>query len=326
MATILNTLSNLNVLASTMKRRGLTVTVKGKVWSDELNTYVSVAEAFLAGFGKAKRTKAEQEVFDLLLVNAAGRQAKKWHTSVRVKSRRLDFDRERVMDYIIENQERMSKGMKLIQQSNQTVSKIWERNQYAGYVYKAWTTDPRQLTEKQVNSLRHKNNRPLVQWLEYRAGLWKQWNALQKDCQVLAEEHKLWPEFFKLARLTFGGATGFSLRPQIRDEGIEYGEQSIDYGDEARTRETAEQLAYAHVAESRPLYEAIEKSGRRGSVSRIPSGGAPEPARQWKPFRKGSRVRNKAFGHGIVIEVRDLKALVRFKDGEKMIHFHYLKK
>jgi hypothetical protein len=147
-------LSNLNLLQKVLERRGLQVTVKGQVWADELSSFVSAPEAYLAGIGKTRKTAAQQEVFDLLLLNVAGKEAVKNATLRQAELRdEGDNTQQLALDKLITLQERMGKGMALIQKANKDISARWADkqtaellvkgkglNRFSGYVYKAWST------------------------------------------------------------------------------------------------------------------------------------------------------------------------------------------
>lgn len=212
-------LLNLNLVAKALSRRGLKVRPNGRVWSDELEAFVSSAEALLAGLGKARRTKAEREVFDLLLLNVAGAQAVK--AAKKQAEVAYDVDKERELDHVVELQEVMARGMVLIERTNKVIEVRWEKNPFAGYVHKAWKTPVEERTEKQVRSMSWGENKELAQWFEYRSQLWDRWNLLQEISGRMARENNLWGAFFALQKTAFmSNSGGLGRCPDMRDDNI----------------------------------------------------------------------------------------------------------
>ena len=252
--TALMVLMDLVLLATCMKRRGITVTYSGKVWSDELNAYISVAEAYLAGVGKVRRTAAQQQVFDLLLMDVAGKEARKALKARRTS--RPDWDYERLLDIIVGLQERMAKGMTLIRNADAMISKMWASNKFAGYIWKAWKTPVSERTDKQAACISHPNNQCLIQWFERRANLWAHWTSLQQESNKLAKEFGLWPSYYTLVTTSFC-TYGVDRRANVRDEGLDYNEKPNGLTGQWETDNPGD-LADAHVAEQVKLQAAYK--------------------------------------------------------------------
>ena len=106
--TMLSVLSDTRKALVLAKRRGLKINVSGRVWSDELEASVSLAEALLSGLGKSRRTKSEQETFDCLLLQASTKRGEKYKThlpcgiSTRTVNQFLDLTdkRQKALDTI----------------------------------------------------------------------------------------------------------------------------------------------------------------------------------------------------------------------------------
>lgn len=300
-------LSDVSVLAKTLGQRGLSVRPNGRVWSQELETFVSAAEAFLAGLGKARRTASEQEVFDLLLVNAAGKAAvKAAKVQADKKAKKVtEIDREKELAKVVELQERMAKGMVIIAKTNRTISAGWERNSYAPYIHKAWKTPAAERTEGQRKSLSHPNNKLLVKWFEHRKALWAKWHELQAESQQLAQAHNLWGAFFALEATSFT-PYGVDRRPVMRDEGLEWNEPASGLTGEWN-RDSVGCMADEHVSENAAL-EAAFKACEYYKRKRYPQ----EPI----PSVVGARVMSRAFGPGKVIGLTDVgNYIVKFDKG-----------
>lgn len=304
--TALMVLMDLVLLATCMKRRSITVTYAGKVWSDELNTYVSVAEAYLAGIGKARRTKAEQQVFDLLLMDAAGKEA---HKALKARrTSRPDWDYERLLGIVIDTQERMSKGMLLIRQADAVISKMWASNKYAGYIWKAWKTPVSERTDKQVACVSHPNNQCMIQWFERRANLWAHWTKLQQDSNKLAKEFNLWPSFYTLCATSFSN-NGYDRRACTRDEGLDFNEKPSGLTGQWETDNPGD-LADAHVAEQAKL-QAAYKATDYGKKWHFFRGATRYEAKRDIAWAKNRRQMERG---GYVEPIKEFKAVTTFTE------------
>lgn len=314
-------LADIGKVASALSRRGLKVRPNGRVWSTELETFVSSAEALLAGLGKARRTRAEREVFDLLLLNAAGKAAVKVAKARAAKAAKhpVEIDREKELDRVVEIQERMAKGMVLIEKTDRAISAGWKRNDFAPYIYKAWSTPVSERTEKQRKALAHPNNRLLINWFEHRKMLWAKWHALRAMSSQLATEHGLWPMFFRLERTAFT-RDGFELRPEIRDENVTVpapeSEEPSEVSGVKANPETLEDMADGHAFENAVLEAAFKacEYHKRKRYSFREEYQADGPA-------VGARVKSRAFGPGKVTELMPSGKCcwVQFGDGSSKL-------
>jgi len=139
----------------------------------------------------------EQVLFQMLCEKAM-LEVKEWNTSV-ARMCLLEEDWEVKFNSIIDIQERMARGMKLIQSANKTISALWQRNSYAGLVWSAFSG--KISDNRRANSiLNHPNNKQLAQWFQYRARCWDKWNQLKDQCaSIIGENTWLWGKYFDLA-------------------------------------------------------------------------------------------------------------------------------
>lgn len=81
------------MLAQLLKRKQPShASLNGRIWSEEIEAYVTAEEAVKCGLGKDRRRPWEQEEFDQLLLSKALGKAKKFQRSVR--SMRAELDKE----------------------------------------------------------------------------------------------------------------------------------------------------------------------------------------------------------------------------------------
>ena len=259
----LKVLSTDALLSKVLQRRGLTVKCTGKVWSDELNTFVSCKKAYLAGIGKANRTKEERKVFDLLLVDAAERDAVKWQQQldrserVRAKGIKVErFNQDKLLDIVVDIQERMAKGMELIDKAKAEETRCSQRLQAAkagAYLPKVeWLA----CLADRNDAAKRKNN------------LWEHWMVLKEDCNQFASANHLWPAYYAIRDTEFA-MYGLDRRPCMRDQGLDFNEKDSGLTGK-REIDIIGDLGNAHVTEYAPLQAAYK---------------ACEHYRKWRMFR-----------------------------------------
>ena len=112
------------MLAQLLKRKQPShASLNGRIWSEELESYVTAEEAVKAGIGKERRRPWEQEEFDHLLLAKALGKAKKFRRSVASKRSELDKDKEAVIKRYLG----LYESYVLVMTARQPLQKKWEQ-------------------------------------------------------------------------------------------------------------------------------------------------------------------------------------------------------
>jgi len=159
-------------------------------------------------------------------------------------------DDEKDLNDLIELQDRMGNGIKMINQINQYITEQFRSNPYMGAIYWAWDTKSPKCAYKQIDNLQylelfavgdqkkdirreinrlkdkrymlltHLKNKPQVNALERRSNLWKHWWKLKGQCDAITKDKgKVWVEYFNLEKA--------SVNPYLTNN-REVEDQSID--------------------------------------------------------------------------------------------------
>jgi hypothetical protein len=99
---------------------------------------------------------------------------------------------EEELNRFIDLQERISKGVKKIQEANEIINK----NSWAGYIYNAWAGRYDDAKNKQV--LSDPRNKQTIQWIEYRDRLHKLKYELEQEAFALSRGNSIYPEYLKI--------------------------------------------------------------------------------------------------------------------------------
>jgi len=104
---------------------------------------------------------------------------------------------EKELDTVVELQERMAKGQKLIDECSKAIS----ANKWAGYIYNAWAKKYDE--DKCYKILADPRNQITIKWIERRAKFLALKNGLKEQCKAIAKEvPSVWPKYFQLAEGT----------------------------------------------------------------------------------------------------------------------------
>jgi hypothetical protein len=176
-----NTISSINGEEIIMSEE--TLFVDSTFTADELETLnMEVTPEIEAALYQLCLEKAEKEIKEWELSRFEINQAR---------------DHEKVLNQIVDLQERMTRGMVMIKSADKIISAMWEKNTYAGFIWACWSG--RITGDKARTCLSHPNNQLLISWFNRRAQLWAQWNKLQAECmELVGEDTWLWAKYFEL--------------------------------------------------------------------------------------------------------------------------------
>lgn len=105
------------------------------------------------------------------------------------------------LNELVAVQERMAKGMKLIEQANKEISLRFEKLPWFGKLYRAWAGKLEQWEADRF--LKDPRNKGHIKWLDYRKKLWDLWNSLKEKSASIARNSYLWPAYFELCEFEF---------------------------------------------------------------------------------------------------------------------------
>lgn len=177
--------SNYQAMCTRLERRAKAkVSANGKVWSEELETYLTPAQAITSGHGKVRRTKKEQAEYDQLLLFTVNQKAGKAIRKVKVNTK---TDRELLLNDLVEMQERMTKGIKLANEAKNKKIALQGKLDRA----KAGDYLPRPEFLAIVKAI--------GDWKDREKAIWNAWWNLQALSCGFAQRHALWADFFTLA-------------------------------------------------------------------------------------------------------------------------------
>lgn len=106
-------------------------------------------------------------------------------------------DKELLLDKLLTLQERMAKGMKMIEKADRKINVFFKDHRWMYKLYLSWSGKWNDQTTAQ-RFLTDPRNQGYITWFEYRKNLWDQWWKLQKESKELADTQGLWGEYFHL--------------------------------------------------------------------------------------------------------------------------------
>lgn len=147
-----------------------------------------------------------------------------------------ESEEERVLTLVIELQERMAKGMSLIQEANGKLSSVRGRIQHAH--------------SHQSNRIPYSEYCMLMEsrtkWTEHLSKLWKHWHSLKAECDTLINgNNKVWGQYF--------GLVDEVISPYLTNGNTEMVDDQVNLHQSAS--QLAEELAVSHLQEMSSLSE-----------------------------------------------------------------------
>jgi hypothetical protein len=131
------------------------------------------------------------------------------------------------LESLIELQERMAQGMKLIHQCDETISRMFANETWMGALYRAWnisrnpetlvywtnrkTKERSQMPAKETMApedirrfMADKRNGRYIKWFDARRELWAHWFSLKAACdELVGEKNYIWGQYYALKDFTF---------------------------------------------------------------------------------------------------------------------------
>lgn len=166
------------------------------------------------------------------------------------------------LNELVDIQERMAKGMALIDKSNEEISKRFKALPWFGKLYNAWAGKLDSETASRFLSDPRNSNH--IAWLNYRKDLWNKWNMLKDESMTIANRHpRLWIEYFNLEKFEFNTYfTSGEVDEEI--DNVYIFDANLDIGDE---------LAKSHLAEMEHEDYLINRPLRNNEMVRPRTGG-----------------------------------------------------
>lgn len=113
----------------------------------------------------------------------------------------FSFDEEKILNQIVDLQDRMAKGMTLIEESNGAIAEMFSKARWMGILYNCWSGKEKD-EAKRRRFLNDPRNTVAIRWFERRKKLWAHWNLLKEECGKLTSEHSyIWAKYFQLKEL-----------------------------------------------------------------------------------------------------------------------------
>lgn len=228
--------SNYTAMVTRLKRRALpsTIGINGKVWSEELEMYLTPDQAVASGHGKRKRSDKETNEFNELLLQGANKRAGKAVRLVKATEGKRAWTnaREEKLSFLVDQQEEMAKIMKMIKEAKKAQKAQQIRLDRA----KAGAYLPRERFMEIVERAKA--------WKDRESLLWSGWWFIQARACEYAEANWLWSAYFKLAA------------EEITKNNAGQGRESNDMESFTRTAKenrTIEILLDSHLREQDPI-------------------------------------------------------------------------
>lgn len=106
-------------------------------------------------------------------------------------------DREKKLNGVVDLQERMAKGMFMIQHANKVIEGFFKDNKYMPAIYNAWSGKMDEYKAKAF--LTRDCNQVYFSWFDHRARLWDCWNGIKAQCTTLIGiDTYTWVQYFEL--------------------------------------------------------------------------------------------------------------------------------